>query len=69
MSAIINNVSNQESDTRYAAIKKPDLTIVNIANTFIKKYKTMLAILEEFNNFAYIKSIFGSERPWSVIFI
>ena len=50
MSAIINNVSNQESDTRYAAIKKPDLTIENIANIFIKKYKTMLAILEEFNN-------------------
>lgn len=50
MSAIINTVSNQDSDTRYAAIKKPDLTIDKVANIFIKKYRVMLALMEEFNN-------------------
>lgn len=54
-SAIINTISNQESDTRYAAIKKPDLTIEKIANIFIKKYKIMLTILEEFNDSYHCK--------------
>ena len=49
-SAIINAVSNQDSDTRYAAIKKPNLTLENIANIFIKKYKSILALIEEFNS-------------------
>lgn len=49
MSAIINVVSNQESDTRYAAIKKPQLSIDFVANTFIKKYKNTLHTFKEFS--------------------
>lgn len=48
-SSIINVISNQDSDTRYAAIKKPNLTIENIANIFIKKFKTTLKLFIEFN--------------------
>ena len=48
-SAIINTISNQESDTRYAAIEKPDLTINKVANIFIKKYRATLSLMQEFN--------------------
>ena len=48
-SAIINTISNQDSDTRYAAIEKPNLTIERIASIFIKKYRALLALIEEFN--------------------
>lgn len=61
MSTIINCVSNQESDTRYAAIEKPHLSIDYVANTFIKKFKSILALYTEFskmprnaNNTAYL---------------
>ncbi len=50
MSAIINTVSNQESDTRYAAIKKPDLTIEKVATIFIKKYRNLLDLMLEIND-------------------
>lgn len=36
MSAIINTVSNQESDTRYAAVEKPKLNVDYVASVFIK---------------------------------
>lgn len=49
MSAIINTVSNQEGDTRYAAIDKPDLTIDRVASVFSKKFITMLDLMTEFN--------------------
>ena len=49
MSAIINTVSNQEGDTRYAAIEKPDLTIEKIGLTFIKKFHVLLDLFVEFN--------------------
>ncbi len=50
MSSIINVLSNQESDTRYAAIEKPNMTIERLANVFIKKFKTSLTLFNEFNN-------------------
>lgn len=49
MSTIINSISNQESDTRYAAIEKPQLTIEYAANLFIKKFKAILNLFIEFN--------------------
>lgn len=49
MSAIINTVSNQDGDTRYAAIEKPDLTIERIASVFSKKFRAMLSLMEELN--------------------
>lgn len=49
MSTIINSVSNQESDTRYAAVEKPQLSIEYVANTFIKKFKNILALYKEFS--------------------
>lgn len=61
MSTIINSVSNQESDTRYAAIEKPYLSIEYVANTFIKKFKNILSLYKDFskvprnpNNTAYL---------------
>lgn len=49
MSAVINTVSNQESDTRYAAIEKPNLTKEKVATTFIKKFNSILQIFTVFN--------------------
>lgn len=49
-SAIINTVSNQESDTRYAAIEKPNMTVENIASVFINKFRTTLEIFKQFND-------------------
>lgn len=49
MSTIINTVSNQESDTRYAAIEKPQLSIDYVANTFIKKFKHSLELFKSFS--------------------
>lgn len=45
-SAIINSVSNQESDTRYAAIEKPKLNKDYIFSTFIKKFTSTLNLIE-----------------------
>ena len=47
MSSIVNLASNQESDTRYAAVIKPKLNIEYIATLFVKKFRTTLEI---FNN-------------------
>lgn len=47
MSAIINTVSNQEGDTRYAAIEKPDLTVEKVAVTFLRKYRSLLLLMRE----------------------
>lgn len=47
-SSIINTVSNQEGDTRYAAIKKDYITIKYIAETFIKKFNYTLALFIDF---------------------
>ena len=49
-SSIINTVSNQESDTRYAAINKPNMTIKHIADVFIKKFNAILEMFIVFNN-------------------
>jgi len=48
-SSIINTVSNQESDTRYAAIEKPDLTVQKVGQIFIKKFRLTLALMRELN--------------------
>lgn len=45
-SSIINSVSNQESDTRYAAIVKPRLNKEYIFTTFIKKFLSTLKLIE-----------------------
>lgn len=47
-SSIINTASNQESDTRYAAIDKPNLNTQYIIDIFIKKFKSTLALYEKF---------------------
>lgn len=49
MSSIINTVSNQESDTRYAAVVKPNLTSEYVAMVFIKRFKAVLNLFCEFN--------------------
>ena len=49
-SAIINTVSNQESDTRYAAISKPNMTIEHLTDVFVKKFKCILDMFIVFNN-------------------
>lgn len=49
MSSIVNTVSNQDGDTRYAAIEKPNLTIERIAAIFSNKFKAMLSLMAELN--------------------
>lgn len=49
-SAIINTVSNQESDTRYAAINKPNMTIEHLTDIFVKKFNCILNMFVSFNN-------------------
>lgn len=49
MSSIINIVSNQDSDTRYAAIKKPNLELDKIADIYIKRFNQILTLFVEFN--------------------
>ncbi len=46
-SSIVNTVSNQESDTRYAAVEKPNLTITHITEVFIKKFNSVLTLLKD----------------------
>jgi len=59
-SSIVNTVSNQESDTRYAAVEKPNLTINHIIEIFIKKFKSVLNLMKdvvlEDDNVSQIKS-------------
>lgn len=55
-SSIINTVSNQESDTRYAAIIKPNLNIQHIFDVFVKKFKTILSLFEIYNEKFIMKS-------------
>ena len=43
-SSIINTVSNQESDTRYAAIDKANMTIPHIIDIFTKKFEYILSL-------------------------
>lgn len=45
-SAILNSVSNQESDTRYAAVYKPRLNKEYIFTTFVKKFNSTLSLVE-----------------------
>lgn len=44
-SSIINNASNQESDTRYAAIYKPGVTKEYVAKLFVKKFNSTLELM------------------------
>ena len=44
-SAIVNNASNQESDTRYAAIYKPSVNKEYVAKIFIKKFYSTLELM------------------------
>lgn len=46
-SSIVNTVSNQESDTRYAAVEKSNLTITHITEVFIKKFNSVLTLLKD----------------------
>lgn len=48
MSSIINNASNQDSDTRYAAVFKPKLNIDYVASLFIKKFIYSIELYKEF---------------------
>lgn len=48
-SSIINIVSNQESDTRYAAVNKPNLTVSHIVEIFVKKFKSVLSLYEAYS--------------------
>lgn len=50
MSAIINTVSNQESDTRYAAVEKPDLTLQKIGTVFSRKFRSLLSLIRELDH-------------------
>lgn len=50
MSTIVNTVSNQDSDTRYAAVYKPNINIDYVADTFIKKFRSILSLFIEYNN-------------------
>lgn len=49
-SSIINSASNQESDTRYAAVFKPKVNIDYVANLFIKKFYSTLEIYSNLLN-------------------
>lgn len=49
MSTIINTVSNQDSDTRYAAVHKPNINKDYVADTFIKKFRSILSLFIEYN--------------------
>ncbi len=49
LSAITNTVSNQESDTRYAAISKPNMTIKHLTDIFVKKFNCTLDMFIPFN--------------------
>ncbi|WP_400205423.1 DNA methyltransferase [Candidatus Methanarcanum hacksteinii] len=46
LSSIINIVSNQESDTRYAAIPRFDIKIQDVLDLFCKKYDSTKQIVE-----------------------
>lgn len=46
-SSIINTASNQESDTRYAAIVKPKLNKKYVGEIFIKKFNSSIKLFEE----------------------
>ena len=46
-SSIINSASNQESDTRYAAIYKPSVNKEYVAKLFIKKFRAVLELMSE----------------------
>ena len=48
-SSIINAASNQESDTRYAAVIKPKLNVKYVAELFIKKFNSTLLLVKELN--------------------
>lgn len=47
MSSIINTVSNQESDTRYAAIYKPKINVDYVASQFIRKFLLTLNLCKD----------------------
>lgn len=44
-SSIVNIVSNQESDTRYAAVKKENVTCDYVLKTFSKKFRQLLTLV------------------------
>lgn len=48
-SQIINQASNQESDTRYAAVFKPRLNADYVANLFIKKFQAAVEMEKGFH--------------------
>ena len=47
-SSIINLASNQDSDTRYAAVEKPQLNEAYVVDLFINKFITALNLYKEF---------------------
>lgn len=53
LSSIINLVSNQESDTRYAAVKKQNLTRQLVFDLFEKKYISTLSILNKSSEYLF----------------
>lgn len=72
MSSIVNVASNQESDTRYAAIHKPKLNIEYLLNTFWKKFNTAIEIYCDYrpyqNDDCFAKPILlDSSKCWQII--
>lgn len=55
-SSILNTISNQESDTRYAAIEKDNINLETIINLFVKKAFSSLEIQKELQNLGYSNS-------------
>jgi len=60
-SSIINSASNQEGDTRYAAIEKPYLNIDYVANLFIKKFNNALSLISSIKR---DKNILNKTKPF-----
>ena len=71
LSSIINSASNQESDTRYAAVQKPKLNIDYIASLYIKKFQSTLEnfknIKDDFANIDANPILYNSKKCYEVI--
>ena len=71
-SNILNQVSNQESDTRYAAVNKPEMTYEKVFEIYIKRFRFTLNLLEKckLNNYQehYSKILLQDSKKTSETF-
>ena len=58
MSSIINTISNQESDTRYAAIVKPKVNILFCKDLFVKKFEYSLDLCANMQKNSFSEDIY-----------